>query len=98
MERISRAYKSGKRQDSFISDLIKLDTPDLLLVQSPKEDDPKVDQMFIEMVRTFIQRNALREVILNQVPTIMVIDYYFCVLLYHTVLLFLVKVKHLKLA
>ena len=55
-------------------DLMKLDTPNLLLVQSAKEDDPKVDQLFIEMVRTFIQKNGLREVILIQVPTIMVIN------------------------
>ena len=53
---------------------MKLDTPNLLLVQSAKEDDPKVDQLFIEMVRTFIQKNGLREIILNQVPTIMVIN------------------------
>ena len=52
-------------------DLIKLDTPNLLLVQSPN-DDLDVDQMFIEVVRIFIQKNALREVILNQVPAIMV--------------------------
>lgn len=75
IDRISKAYKSGKRQSTFVLDLVKLDTPDLLLVQSPKEDDPRVDQMFIEVVRTFIQKNALREVILNQVPTIMVSDH-----------------------
>ena len=75
MERISKAYRSGKRQHSFVSDLIKLDTPDLLLVKSPKGDDPNVDQLFIDMVRQFIAKNALREVILNQVPTIMVRDF-----------------------
>ena len=63
-------------------DLMKLDTPNLLLVQSAKEDDPKVDQLFIEMVRTFIQKNGLRETILIQVPTIMVINITIGVLLY----------------
>ena len=72
IERISKGYKSAKRQSTFVVDLIKLDAPNLLLVESPKEDDPRVDQMFIEMVRTFIHKNALREVILKQVPTIMV--------------------------
>ena len=61
---------------------MKLDTPNLLLVQSAKEDDPKVDQLFIEMVRTFIQKNGLRETILIQVPTIMVINITIGVLLY----------------
>ena len=75
IERISKGYESTKRQSAFVLDLIKLDTPNLLLVQSPKEDDPRVDQMFIEMVRTFIHKNGLREVILNQVPTIMVSTY-----------------------
>ena len=55
-------------------DLMKLDTPNLLLVKSAREDDPKVDQLFIEMVRTFIKNNGLRETISNQIPTIMVIN------------------------
>ena len=75
IERISKAYKSDKRQNTFVLDLVKLDTPNLLRVQSPKEDDPRVDLIFIEVVRTFIHKNALRKVILNQVPTIMVSDY-----------------------
>ena len=72
LERISKAYKSHKRQNNFVSDLMKLDTPNLLFVQSPKEGLPRVDQMFSDMLRTFIQKNALREVTLNQVPLIMV--------------------------
>lgn len=52
---------------------MRLDTPNLLLVQSPRDDDPKVDQLFMEMIRVFIKNNGLRETILNQVPTIMVI-------------------------
>ena len=74
IERIGRAYKSGKKQNKFIVNLMKLDTPDLLVVQSPKDDDLDVDQMFIEVVRTFIHKNALRENTLDQVPTIMVIE------------------------
>ena len=54
-------------------DLMKLDTPNLLLVWSPREDDPNVEQLFIEMVCTFIKNYALHETILNQVPAIMVI-------------------------
>ena len=55
-------------------DLMRLDIPNLLLVQSPKEDDPNVDQLFIEMIHTFIKNYALRETISNQVPKIMVIS------------------------
>jgi len=76
IERISKAYKSGRRQNNFILDLMKMDTPNLLLVQSPKEDDPNVEQLFIDMVRTFIQKNALREVILGQLQIIMVSNYF----------------------
>ena len=76
IERISEVYESGKRQSSFVLDLIKLDTPNLLLVQSPTKDYPRVDQMFIELVCTFIQKNALCEAILIQVPTIMVSGYW----------------------
>ena len=74
LERIGKAYKSGNKHSTFIMDLMKLNTPDLLLVQSPKEDDPNVEQLFIEMIRTFIKNYALHETILYQVPTIMVIN------------------------
>ena len=62
-------------------DLMKLDTPNLLLVQSPKEDDPNVEQLFIEMIRTFIKNYALLT-ILYQVPAIMVINITVEILLY----------------
>ena len=72
LERINKAYKTSKKQNTFVMDLMQLDSPDLFLVQSPKEDDPKVDKLFIGMVRTFIQKNTLREIILSQIPSIMV--------------------------
>ena len=74
LERIGKAYKSDRKHSTFIMDLMELDIPNLLLVQSPKEDDPNVEQLFIEMIRTFIKNYALRETISNQVPTIMVIN------------------------
>lgn len=52
-----------------------LDTPNLLLVESLKEHDPRVDQMFIDMLCAFIQKNGLREYILTNVPLIMVSTY-----------------------
>ena len=61
---------------------MRLDTPNLLLVQSPKEDDPNVEQLFIEMIRIFIKNYALRETISNQVPAIMVINITVKILLY----------------
>lgn len=47
-----------------------MDIPNLLKVSN--ENDHSVDRLFIEMVRVYIQKNALREDILCQVPTIMV--------------------------
>ena len=72
LDRVGKAYKSGNKPKTFIMDLMKLDTPYLLFVKSPRDDDPKVDQLFMEMVRMFIQKNALRETLLIQVPAIMV--------------------------
>ena len=72
LERISKAYKSDERHDMFVMDLMKLDVPKLFLVQSNKEDAVKVEQKFIGMVRSFIQKNTLRDVILSQIPSIMV--------------------------
>ena len=72
LERISKAYKSDKRHNIFVMDLMKLDVPDLFLLQSNKEDAVKVEQKFIEMVCSFIQKNTLRDVILRQIPSIMV--------------------------
>lgn len=72
LERISKAYKSDERHDMFVMDLMKLDVPDLFLVKSNKEDALKVEQRFIGMVRTFIQKNTLRDIILSQIPSIMV--------------------------
>lgn len=45
-----------------------MDTPNLLLVP----DDHTVEHLFMEMVRTYIHKNALREPTLHQIPTIMV--------------------------
>ena len=72
LERISKAYKSDERHDMFVMDLMKLDVPNLFLVKSNKEDAVKVEQKFIGMVRSFIQKNTLRDVILSQIPSIMV--------------------------
>ena len=72
LERISQVYKSSKKHNMFVMDLMKLDVPNLFLVQSNKEDALKVEQRFIGMVRTFIQKNTLQDVILSQIPSIMV--------------------------
>ena len=72
LERINKAYKSDKRHDMFVIDLVKLDVPNLFLVQSNKKDAVKVEQKFIGMVCSFIQKNTLRDVILSQIPSIMV--------------------------
>jgi len=72
MKRVGDAYKSARKQRNFVIDLMKLDIPKLLLVESYKPDDPNVEQMFIDMIRTFVQRNALRDILMGQITTIMV--------------------------
>ena len=72
MDRIGRAYK---KPDSFIMDLVNMDIPELMKIYIT-EDDPDVEQLFINMLRSFIQRNALNKVILYQVQDILVIDTY----------------------
>ena len=54
---------------------MKMDIPELLLINTPRENDPDVQQLFIRMLCRFIQRNALNEVILSHVEDIMVINY-----------------------
>ena len=51
---------------------MKLDIPNLLVVESPKQDDPNVEQLFIDMIHSFVQRNALRDSLMGQIATIMV--------------------------
>ena len=41
LERIGKAYKSDRRHSKFITDLMKLDTPNVLLVQSVGKMIPK---------------------------------------------------------
>ena len=64
-----------KKPFSFVMDLMKMDVPKLLLIHTPRENDPDVEQLFINMLCTFIQRKALNEIILCQVEDIMVINY-----------------------
>ena len=70
--RIGKAYKIAGRQDVFVLDLVKMDIPNLLLVKS---SDTNVEKLFIDMVSSFILKNGLREVILGQIPEIMVHTY-----------------------
>lgn len=72
LKRVGDAYKSGKKQGNFVLDLMKLDIPNLLVVESFKQDDPDVEQLFIDMIHVFVQRNALRDAIMGQITSIMV--------------------------
>ena len=74
MKRISEAYEMSKRESKFINDLIYLDVSDLLLTQS-NEDDQSIQKSFVDMVCNFIQRNALKDIILGEVVSIMVCIY-----------------------
>ena len=68
MNRISVVYQNNSRQNDFIKDLMLLDVPKLF----SQEDDQSIQTLFVNMVCTFIQINALKEIILGQVTTIMV--------------------------
>ena len=68
LERISVVYQNNKRQNSFIKDLMQSDVPNLF----SEGDDQSIQTLFVDMVCTFIQKNALKEIILGQVTTIMV--------------------------
>ena len=72
MKRISEAYEIYNRQNEFVIHLMQLDVPNLFSAQSPNEDDQSVQKLFIDMICTFIQKNALKEIILGQVNDIMV--------------------------
>ena len=68
MNRISVVYQNDNRQNDFIKDLMLLDVPNLF----SQEDDQSIQTLFVNMICTFIKNNALKEVILGQVITIMV--------------------------
>ena len=70
IKRISESYMISKRQNTFVTDLMQLDVPNLF--QSFKEDDRSIEIVFIAMICEFIQKNTLKEVILSQVIAIMV--------------------------
>ena len=60
-----------KQQYHFVKDLMLLNVPGLL--QLPKnDDDDEVKKLFIEMICGYIKRNALQEVILEQVLSFVV--------------------------
>jgi len=69
IKRIGDAYVADKKQDHFAKDLMSLNIPGLL--QLPANDDA-VKILFIEMIRTFIKKNALQEVILEQILSFIV--------------------------
>ena len=71
MKRITIAYEIGKRENEFVNDLIRLDLPNLFLTQS-KKDDLLIQKSIVDVICSFIQRNALRDIILDQVISIMV--------------------------
>ena len=70
IKRISKSYVVSKRQNTFVTDLMQFDVPNLF--QSFKEDDQSIEIAFIKMICEFIQENTLKVVILSQVTTIMV--------------------------
>ena len=54
MKRISEGYVNDGKQDKFLMDLVELDVPKLVYVQTA---DSEVEVLFIEMICSFIRRN-----------------------------------------
>jgi len=69
IKRIGEAYGADKQQDHFVKDLMSFSITDLLQLST---NDDEVKNLFIEMIRTFIKRKALQEVILEQVLSFVV--------------------------
>ena len=75
--KIAEKYKEDKRAKDFISELIQLDTPQLFAPPRPsspaeaeKPEESNVGQQFKDFLVSYIQRNNLRSVILNQLQVL----------------------------
>ena len=64
LKRVGEAYALKKLQSHFLKDLITFGVPDLLKVP---QDGREVKELFIDMIHTFVRKNALKEVLLGQI-------------------------------
>ena len=74
LSKIAEKYEEDKRTGNFISELIQLDVPQLFAPSLPTEvEKPEVTnvgQQFKDFLVSYIQRNNLHSVILNQLQSI----------------------------
>ena len=69
IKRIGETYVTDKRQRHFVKDLMSFTVPGLLQLST---DDNEVKKLFIEMIHTYIRKNGLQEVILEQILSFVV--------------------------
>ena len=70
LNRAGKAYKICKNQNSFVTDLLKLNVPKLLFV--PEDVSYQVEKAFSDMIQSFIQENGLQQIITEQAVVIVV--------------------------
>ena len=74
LSKIAEKYEEDKRTGNFISELIQLDVPQLFAPSLPTEvEKPEVTnvgQQFKDFLVSYIQRNNLHSIILNQLQSL----------------------------
>ena len=77
---VAAGYLTDKRQKTFVLDLLQLNVPKLFAVKEgvdevTEKEDVEVAETFSIFLRNFINRNALQQSILIQIPDILVCAY-----------------------
>lgn len=73
LQSVADRYKKDGRSRDFVLDLLKVQVPKLLSLESEeKVADQDVQSEFQTFLQDYIRRNALKETILNQTRDIMV--------------------------
>ena len=75
LKRIGETYAAKKQQSHFVKDLVTFGVPDLLKVS---QDGKEVKELFIDMIHTFVRKNALQEVLIGQILYFVVSKKLFC--------------------
>ena len=79
LKAVAAGYLSDKRQQEFVVDLLQLKVPKLFAVEegadgpeAAEKEDTEVARRFSVFLRAYINRNALKHSILNQMSTLLV--------------------------
>jgi len=72
LQQVAEVYKKSHKALVFITALVNLDIPDLLLAEPPKNEGPSVEQQFVSLIHNFIQQNSLLDTVITQITYILV--------------------------